>query len=115
MSNVRMVAKFKLGDVVEVAAGGWGLAPALIGKRCTIRAVACHFDKVTYKVTGLDCEPSQTSNDIWEQSFKEIPLTKGQQAAIIADKMDAINKAIEKLKGEHAELLTELLAVVETN
>jgi peptide deformylase len=110
--SLRKVAKFKLNQEVQVAASGWGLAPALIGKKCTITAIHCYNDKVIYKVSGLDCDPSLVSNDVWEQSFKEILLTVGQQAASIADKMEVINKAIEKLKSEREGLLTDLLALV---
>lgn len=110
----RKIAQFKLGDVVEVAAAGWGLAPQLIGATCTITSIACYEDRVQYNVTGLPGSRDLSSDAIWEQSFKPIPLTTGHRAALIADKMDAINKAIEKLKGEHAALLVDLLAVVET-
>lgn len=107
------IAKFKLGQVVEVVAAGWGLSPALIGATCTITTIHRLKEHVEYKVEGLTDNPALMSNSIWEESFKAIELTTGEQAGLIADKMAAINTTIEKLKAEHAGLLEELLALVD--
>lgn len=65
--------KFELGQVVQVAASGWGLAPQMIGKTCTIVSVEVHSDRITYKVEGLgEAGTSLVSNDIWEESFKAV-------------------------------------------
>jgi hypothetical protein len=73
--SLTKVAKFTLGQEVEVAASGWGLAPQMIGKRCIIRTVNCHSDRVTYKVEGLGKAGTDlVSNDIWEESFKAVAI-----------------------------------------
>lgn len=111
MASNRKDAQFKVGQVVEVAASGWGLAPALIGKHCTITSVHRFTDKVTYKVKGLEGGPDLVSNDIWEQSFKALPLTKGELAQKIYDRMDEIRLTIDRLDREWESCKTELVAL----
>lgn len=86
--------KFKVGQVVEVAASGWGLAPAMIGKTCTVASVSVHSDRITYKVEGLgEAGTDLVSNDIWEESFKAVGVvpTPAQRLTIDPSNLVQIN------------------------
>lgn len=105
LHNITVVKspKFQVGQELEVAASGWGLAPQLIGKRCIVESVAVHSDRITYKVTGLgEAGTDLVSNNIWEESFKAVtpaplpvatPQTPAQAKGINLGKVVRLTKA----------------------